>query len=65
MGTQSVVDADISGLRAFNPVAVGVLSFTLCRVPERYDEAVAAYAKSLEIEPTNKDIQAKYNEARC
>jgi tetratricopeptide (TPR) repeat protein len=35
----------------------------LCKLG-RYDEAVAAYAKSLEIEPTNKDIQAKYNEAR-
>uniref|UniRef100_A0A7S1IC37 Uncharacterized protein n=1 Tax=Eutreptiella gymnastica TaxID=73025 RepID=A0A7S1IC37_9EUGL len=35
----------------------------LCRLG-RYDEAVASYAKSLEIEPGNKDIQAKYTEAR-
>lgn len=35
----------------------------LCKLG-RYDEAVAAYSKSLDIEPDNKDIQAKYNEAR-
>eukprot|EP00667_Euglena_gracilis_P016765 EG_transcript_17578 len=36
----------------------------LCKMG-RYDEAVEAYAKSLQIEPDNKDIQAKYNEARA